>query len=123
MVGVTILVIDDDAAIRSSLAEVLEDQGFSVKTASDGRRGMLHLATEPLPDVVLTDLDMPFLTGQQVYEAMRADPALARTPVVFMTCHRGRDNVPTATEVPLLLKPFKMCVLLQTIQKVRAPRS
>jgi CheY-like chemotaxis protein len=81
----TVLVVDDEALIVMALEAVLEDEGYRVLTASNGRQGLDQLATEPRPDVVLLDMMMPVMGGAAMLRAMAEDPALRRIPVVVMS--------------------------------------
>ncbi|MER2265550.1 response regulator [Methylobacterium oxalidis] len=82
--GVTILVIDDDAATRDLLARFLERDGFRVATAGDGRIG-LERARSLRPRAILLDVTMPHMDGWSVLRALRADPDLGGTPIVMVT--------------------------------------
>jgi PAS domain S-box-containing protein len=79
-----VLVVDDDAAQRDLITRFLEREGFSVKTASDGERG-LELARSLLPRAILLDVMMPQMDGWSVLSALKADPAVAAIPVVMVT--------------------------------------
>jgi CheY-like chemotaxis protein len=81
----TVLVVDDEALIVMALEAVLEDEGYRVVCASNGRQGLEKLAEEPRPDVVLLDMMMPVMNGAAMLRAMAEDPALSRIPVVVMS--------------------------------------
>ncbi|HEX9078330.1 MAG TPA: response regulator [Desulfuromonadaceae bacterium] len=87
----SVLVIDDDPAILLTLTAYLEDSGFSVVKASDGKTG-LELFAQLRPDAIVTDLRMPGLDGFEVIAAVKAQsPA---TPVIAFTGtgeHRESD--------------------------------
>src|SRR6187549_1262395 len=81
-----ILVVEDDTDIRESLVEVLEDEGFGVRAAADGRQALDVLRAErPLPDLILLDLMMPVMNGFQFREQQLSDAAFAGIPVVVVT--------------------------------------
>lgn len=84
----TILVVDDDAPFRSTVASVLSRKGYSVALAEDGRQGV-ELAAAHRPDLVVCDLEMPVMDGYQVLQALRSHPVLGEVPVIFLT---GRDT-------------------------------
>lgn len=67
---IRILIIDDEAAIRDSFSEYLEDEGYQVQTASDGEQGLALIDADP-PDMVLTDLRMPNTDGLEVLKRGR----------------------------------------------------
>ena len=74
-----VLVVDDDASIRESLADLLGDEGYRVATAANGAEA-LSLLRPPArlrPCVILLDLMMPVMNGQEFYAEQQRDPALA----------------------------------------------
>jgi CheY-like chemotaxis protein len=90
----TVLVADDEFGILLVLEMVLTEAGYRVVTAGNGRQAVELTAAER-PDLVLMDWMMPVMDGPAALAAMRANPALARVPVVFMsgapeTSLRGR---------------------------------
>lgn len=82
--GRRVLLVDDSAEVRLLLQVLLELDGFEVTAAEDGPSGLAAAATE-CPDVVLLDVQLPGLDGPDVLRALRADPATADLPVVFLT--------------------------------------
>jgi CheY-like chemotaxis protein len=82
--GTTVLVVDDDAANRLWLTNVLEPAGFAVINAAGGREG-IQIAKSKCPDLVLLDLMMPDVNGFAVVEALRADPATRHVPIMILT--------------------------------------
>lgn len=83
-----ILVADDDPTSRAAVAAILRDEGYDVVLARDGREAV-DLFFELRPALVLTDLQMPRLTGIDVLERVRADAP--DTPVVIFTAHSSED--------------------------------
>lgn len=81
----TVLIVDDDADMRTLAGHVLRTSGFDSVAVEDGRRALAALATEALPDLVLLDVQMPVVDGWTTLEAIRADPRTAGLPVVFST--------------------------------------
>lgn len=85
-----ILIVDDEPSTRAVLRQLLDDQGFAVRCASDGQSAF-EQASDFDPDVVLTDLDMPRLDGIQLCERLReADPDL---PVILVTAHDDARSI------------------------------
>lgn len=79
-----ILVVDDEAEMRSMLDAVLRRAGFDVEQAQDGQAAY-ELARARPPDLVVTDILMPRLDGWQLCRALRTDPATTRVPIIFLS--------------------------------------
>ncbi|XXT21204.1 response regulator [Sorangium sp. So ce429] len=86
------LVVEDAPVARELLCGILRALGLRVEEASDGREG-LALARATPPDVVLTDLEMPYMGGLELVAELRRSPALARVPVVVLTTAADEPNV------------------------------
>jgi DNA-binding response OmpR family regulator len=82
--GSSVLVVDDDAANREWLRNILEPAGFAVIQAAGGREAIV-LAKSRRPSLVLLDLMMPDVSGFEVVKALRADPVTQRTPIMILT--------------------------------------
>jgi len=108
-----VLIVDDDVDIRETLRDVLEDEGFEVAMASNGIEAMTCLGDRRDIRVVVLDLAMPLMDGEQVYRAMRADPRLARIPVVVATS----DPTRAPTDLPLMKKPIRLDRLIELVQR------
>ena len=80
-----VLVVDDDWSLRKSLQVRLEREGYDVITAMDGEEGLQRL--QEMPDLVLTDIDMPRLDGLGMLQRMRAVKEFRNIPVIMMTAH------------------------------------
>lgn len=111
----TILVVDDEPAIRALLVEVLSEEGYAVVTAHNGRSA-LDLATRDRPDLVLTDVMMPELDGLGLIRRFRATPHLTAIPVVLMSAVNGA--LPTdADAIAVVPKPFDLDHVLAVIAR------
>ncbi len=104
----TVLVIDDEFGIAELFEAVLEDEGYRVLTATNGKQGLEALAGERA-DLVFLDYMMPVMDGAAVLRGMKADPALQDIPVVMMS------SMPEATVAErcsgyatFMRKPFKI---------------
>ncbi|UYG09288.1 response regulator transcription factor [Halomonas sp. M4R1S46] len=84
-----VLVVDDEPNIVLSLEFLMQQAGFEVTTAGDGQTALDCVAAET-PDLVLLDISLPDISGFDVLERLRADPALARLPIIMLTAH-GRE--------------------------------
>ena len=87
----TILIIDDEPALRLGLAAKIKRQGYEVFTACDGRDG-LQKAKECRPDLILSDVMMPPPNGFELRRLMEQDPQLASIPFIFLTARTGVDD-------------------------------
>ena len=86
-----ILLIDDDPIVREAAAMVLRDEGFVLLEASSGAQG-IEMALRSPPDLVLCDLLMPGVDGFGVLARLRAEPATAGVPFVFLTASTDKED-------------------------------
>jgi CheY-like chemotaxis protein len=115
-----VLVVEDDFAIRETLRELLEDEGYDVSWASNGREA-LELLAHRAPRVILLDLMMPVMDGWEFRVAQQKDPALARIPVVVISADHALDQKVAALAVDgWLAKPFELDALLTTLRRYTA---
>ena len=87
----TILIIDDEPALRMGLAAKIKRQGYQVVTACDGRDGM-QKAKEVLPDLIVSDVMMPPPNGFELRKLLAQDPQLSSIPFIFLTARTGTDD-------------------------------
>jgi CheY-like chemotaxis protein len=115
-----ILVVEDDDEIRSALAQVLEDQGFAVHVAANGRHAIDVLRQAPdKPRLILLDLMMPVMDGWAFRAAQLADSELAEIPVVILSAaHDARRQAQALHVDGFLAKPLNVPKLLDTIDTI-----
>ena len=87
-----LLVVDDDHDVREVVAQVLEDEGWAVESASDGVFAVEHLDRSTPPGLILLDLMMPRMNGWEVLEAISARPGLHGVPIVILTAAVDRKT-------------------------------
>lgn len=87
----TILIIDDEPALRIGLAAMIKRRGYDVVTACDGLDG-IQKARDFLPDLIVSDVMMPPPNGFEVRKLMARDPLLASIPFIFLTARTGLDD-------------------------------
>ena len=109
----TILVVEDEEPIAELLRAVLEDEGYRVVTAADGRAALARLA-EVRPALVLSEVMMPHLDGRALAEALHADPALRAIPLMLLSA-LGAASVAGVPHAAFVAKPFELDQLLATI--------
>lgn len=115
----TILVIEDDLAFRDLLRLHLRQAGHKVQAAADPEEGLRSLIDAP-PDLILLDLDLPYLSGFEVLDALKKDPVSGKIPVVIVTGHAEEEVHERCRGIGIegyLTKPFKSEHLLKTIAK------
>lgn len=113
-----ILVVEDDLAIALLLQEVLVEGGHEVRLATDGQRAMSILLQEKTPDLVLTDLNLPYVRGAELIELIRGDPKLTATPVIVAT-GAGEDWWPPRESYEVLIhKPYGMGDVLEAVDSL-----
>lgn len=111
------MVIEDDEDIRETIAEFLEEQGFTVVQARKGNEGLAR-ATESKPDLVLLDVELPDMTGYDVCEKLKAQSDFQNTPVLMLTgLTEEKDEIRglKAGADDYIPKPFKPARLLARI--------
>lgn len=115
----TLLIVDDDSALRDALAAVLHQSGYASEQAADGEEGLKRLRDEPDAfDGVLLDWKMPRMDGLTMLRHIKADPRTAPLPVIFQT-GSGDEQVLkeslTAGAHYFLSKPVRRQELLATV--------
>jgi CheY-like chemotaxis protein len=111
---VSVLVIDDDPDVRGFIANSLEEQGYRVREAADGREGLAAMERET-PDLVVLDFIMPGLSGADVARKIRAKRP--DQPILFVSGYSETEAVKrTAPEAPLLAKPFRADALQKAVR-------
>jgi CheY-like chemotaxis protein len=111
----TVLVAEDEPAIRELLAEILRGEGYEVLAAADGVEALALLA-RGVPDLVLTDAMMPGLDGLGLAHRIREDPMTAAVPVVLMSA-AVRPDPDGRAGVAFLAKPFDLERLLGLVAR------
>jgi DNA-binding NarL/FixJ family response regulator len=112
-----ILIIEDEPAMRANLRDILEMENFSPLLAANGREGIAAVRRE-LPDLILCDVLMPEQDGYEVLAALRADPATAHIPFVFLTAKGERNDIRAGMNLgadDYLVKPVRLNELLDAI--------
>ena len=112
-----ILVIEDEDRLRENIAQILEFGDYQVFLASNGAMGV-ELAQQYQPDLILCDIMMKQLDGYGVLEALRADPATANIPLIFVTAKADRDSMRAGMELgadDYVTKPFTTSELLNAV--------
>jgi two-component system response regulator RpaA len=115
-----ILVIEDDYIVARTIERSLRGDEYHVTLASRGEKGVV-LARQNPPDLVILDIIMPDMDGYQVCQAMRSDPVLAETPILFLTAKvKPQDKIAgfKAGADDYLCKPFNVDELILRVQAI-----
>jgi CheY-like chemotaxis protein len=119
-----ILIIDDEAEIRSLISQLLIEEGYMVAQAADGREALLYLrAANPLPCVILLDLMMPVMNGWDFLQVRQHDPVLAPIPIVAISAAPRHTTAAALGVQETLAKPIDFDRLVALVQQYcrRAP--
>ena len=116
-----ILLVEDDAAIRESLAECLELEGHPVRAVADGPSALAWLEQGNRPRVVLLDLVMPVMSGDELVKVLRAVPGTRDIPLVLMT-GASPGEMARAQVDALVTKPFELGELLAVVRRLLGRR-
>lgn len=118
-----ILVVDDFSTMRRIVKNLLVELGFSVtmiQEADDGENALAMLKSQPF-DFVVTDWNMPNMTGIDLLRAIRAEPALKSLPVLMVTAENNRDQIIAAAQAGVngyIVKPFTAVTLQEKLTKI-----
>ena len=117
------LIVEDDLWIQRIAADLLEDDGFEIATATDGEAG-LHLAETIRPDVILLDLGLPRMSGATFLEYLRAHPSLGDTPVIVVS-GQAEALAPRVGRLAdgVLRKPFDVTELTARVHDATTPQA
>jgi CheY-like chemotaxis protein len=111
-----VLVVDDDQDIRDALCELLEDEGYHVVSAANGREALAYLGSREPPCVILLDLMMPIMDGWEFRRRQQGDPKWANIPVVVITA-AGQYGSASIDADRVLPKPLQLDHVLEALQQ------
>jgi CheY-like chemotaxis protein len=115
----SILVVEDDIDIRESIAYLLQDEGYEVACAGDGREALSYLHDGHTPSLILLDMMMPGMDGIEFREAQQQEPDLASIPVVALSASDALvRHARTMGAAAALEKPFHVEQLFDVIKQV-----
>ena len=116
-----ILVVDDFATMRRIVKNILTQLGFkNVIEADDGTSALDVLKSEKI-DLIISDWNMPKMTGLDLLKAVRADANMANTPFIMVTAEAQQDNIILAVKAKVsqyIVKPFTAETLAEKLQKI-----
>ena len=119
--NIKVLIVDDFATMRKVIRNLLKQVGYEdIVEAEDGVMALKALKSQKI-DVIVSDWNMPNMTGLELLKAVRADPDLAKTPFLMVTAEALQDNVVAAVKAGVnnyIVKPFTAEVLNEKIKKI-----
>lgn len=114
----SILIVDDDRALRSIFNKRLHSVGYDVLEAYNGQVG-LEMAIEHLPDAIILDIEMPVMDGLDMLTMLRNTASASDIPVILVTATTIVDNLPGVEQANLVLqKPVSTRELITHISAV-----
>ena len=116
-----VLVADDSAEMRSLLSDVLTDAGYEVRTVASGGRALSEM-TSRRPDVLITDLFMPGMTGFSLRAEMLRRAELVTVPVIVLSAYWHRPSE-TLEVADVLTKPLNIDRLLASVERLAVAAS
>jgi DNA-binding response OmpR family regulator len=119
-----VLVVDDDPVIVRLLEVNFEMEGFTVRMAGDGQEG-LDVARAELPDVVVSDVMMPKLSGIELVTGLKADDSTASIPVILLSAKAQASDIRAGMAAgadDYVTKPFEPLELVDRVLKLLAAK-
>jgi DNA-binding response OmpR family regulator len=118
-VAARVLLVEDHPTMRGAVRMILEAEGYDVSEAADGTTALEAIRRAP-PDLVVLDLNIPGISGEEVLREVKSDPATAAVRVVVATAEgeEGRAAALRLGADEYVTKPFGPTVLLRTIARV-----
>ncbi|MDM8566107.1 response regulator [Candidatus Halobeggiatoa sp. HSG11] len=116
----TVLIVDDQEAMRDALRGMLGNQGYELAFANNGQEA-IKLAAQLLPDIILLDVMMPDMNGFEVCQHLRADPVLAKVPIVIITALNDQESRLRGIEVgadDFISKPYNIIELRARVRTI-----
>ena len=115
------LVVDDFSTMRRIVKNLLKELGYAnVDEAEDGVQALAKLRSEPF-DFVVSDWNMPNMDGLTMLQNIRADPALAKLPVLMVPAEAKKENIIAAAQAGAngyVVKPFTAATLDEKLNKI-----
>ncbi|HTL70855.1 MAG TPA: response regulator [Candidatus Eisenbacteria bacterium] len=113
----TILIADDDKGILVMMESVLAGRGYKVVTANNGEQAV-KAAQRVSPDLIILDVQMPKMDGDEAAMVLKEDEATSRIPVLFCTGLRTDKEIAEAREENIFAKPVHFDLLLEKIKSI-----
>ena len=119
--GKLILVIDDDKDFQTILKVTLNQSGYKVKSLFDGEISST-LTEQPVPDVILLDVDLPYANGVEVGKQLKSNASTRNVPVIMVSANPFVDELSKEVgAADYVQKPFTLKTLIQKVQQTLTP--
>ena len=121
-----IMIVDDSPSVRHLTSKLIKNAGWEVLMAKDGLEAFESLQAETLPDVVLTDVEMPRMDGYELLASIRNHSDLQKLPVIMITSRASEKHQQKAVELGVsdyLTKPFDDSKLIEVINNLTQPNN
>jgi two-component system, chemotaxis family, chemotaxis protein CheY len=115
--GRTVMVVEDNDAIRQALADLLEDEGYEVRAARNGRDALAQIEERP-PAVIVLDIAMPEMNGVELKRRLGASPELQAIPIIVLTASQHSAESYGIDVHAWLQKPFDIAQLFSMIRSL-----
>ncbi|MFC0677056.1 chemotaxis response regulator CheY [Lysobacter korlensis] len=119
--NIKILIVDDFSTMRRIVKNLLSDLGFSNTAEADDGTTALEELKRAKYDLIITDWNMPGMTGMELLKHVRADAALSKTPVLMVTAEAKREQIIEAAQAGVngyVIKPFTAGTLSEKLGKI-----
>src|SRR5271168_3386953 len=110
-----LLVVEDDEGARAALGDILDLEGYEVTLSANGKEALECLRSEPLPDLIILDLQMPVMNGWQFRREQNKVARFAAVPVIVITAFQSAGDVGAAQVVH---KPIDIQRLLRLVRQL-----
>ncbi len=113
----SIVILEDDAALRDTLRLHLASEGYTVRTAADATEGIRAIMSE-IPDLILSDITLPYMGGFELLEVLQRDETTKDVPVILLTGRKDDESYMTGMQLgaaSYLTKPVAREELLEAI--------
>lgn len=110
-----VLIVDDEAAIARLVALIVREMGFEVDTAANGAEALQKISQDR-PDLLILDLIMPVMTGEEVIQEVQGNPELADIPIVLLSTRPSARGY-RKDAFPVIPKPFEPAQVKMTVRQ------
>jgi len=117
-----VLIVEDDLDLRELMSEILTDEGFAVSPASTGTEAVVYLKNHPMPNLILMDLSLPEMSGDELMGHLSAHPDRSQAKIVVVS---GWDDVAARAHKlgadGFMKKPLELGTISSTLKRIMSP--